>query len=80
MTGCMWRIPLYVRHVRIDLLDAAWAVAMSRTIVPFTRVYRVGVWFGFVMLCLHCFLRVSTAGLIVVLIPGHCWPSSAFPV
>ena len=44
--------------------------AMCRTIVSFTRVYRVKI--SFVSLGLHCFLRLSAAGLIVVLIPGCC--------
>ena len=33
---------VYVRR------DAAWGVAMCRIIVSFARVYRVGVWFGFI--------------------------------
>ena len=37
---------MYVRHVCIDLLDAAWGVAMCRIVATCTRVYRVGVWLG----------------------------------
>ena len=36
--------------------------------------------FGLVSLGLHCFLRLPSAGLIVVLIPGCCWAYSAFSV
>ena len=36
--------------------------------------------FDLVSLDLHCFMRLSSAGLIVVLIPGCCWASSAFSV
>ena len=36
--------------------------------------------FGFVSLGLHCFLRLSSAALIVVLIPECCLVYSAFPV
>ena len=34
--------------------------------------------FDLVSLGLHCFLRLSSAGLLVVLIPGCCWAYSAF--
>ena len=46
------RIPVHVRHVCVDLLHAGWGVAMCRMVVSFTRVYRVGVWFGFVRFAL----------------------------
>ena len=36
--------------------------------------------FGLVSLGLHCFLRLSTAGLIVVLLPVCCWAYPAFSV
>ena len=36
--------------------------------------------FGLGSLGLHCFLRLSSAGLIVVLVPGCCWAWSAFSV
>ena len=36
--------------------------------------------FGLVSLGLHCFLRLSCAGLTVGLIPGYCWAHSAFSV
>ena len=36
--------------------------------------------FGLVSLGLHCFLRLTSAGLIFVLIPGCCWACSAFSV
>ena len=36
--------------------------------------------FGWVSLGLHCFLRLSSAGLIVVLISGSCWAYPAFSV
>ena len=36
--------------------------------------------FGLVSFGLHCFLRLSDAGLIVVLLPGRCWACSAFYV
>ena len=44
-------------------------------VVFFTRVYRD---FGFVSIGLYCFLRLSSAGLIVDLIPGCGWAYSAF--
>ena len=34
--------------------------------------------FGSVSLGPHCFLPLSSAGLIVVLVPGCCWAYSAF--
>ena len=34
--------------------------------------------FGLVSLGLHCFLQLSSAGLIDVLVPGCCWAYSAF--
>ena len=36
--------------------------------------------FGLVSLGFPCFLRLSSAGLIVLLIPGCCWAHSAFSV
>ena len=36
--------------------------------------------FGFTSLGLHYFLRLSSAGLLVVLVPGCCWAYSAFSV
>ena len=36
--------------------------------------------FRSVSLGLHCFLRLSSAGLIDVLVPGRCWAYSAFSV
>ena len=43
------RIPVYVRHVCFDLLDAAWGYAVCRNFFFFlTRMYCVGVWFHFV--------------------------------
>ena len=41
-----------VRRVCVDVLDAVWGVGMCRTVASFTRVYRVGVWFGFVRFAL----------------------------
>ena len=35
-------------------------------------------YFGLVSLGLHCFLRLSSAGLIVVLVPKCCWTYSTF--
>ena len=47
--GCICgRIPVYLRHVCVASLDAAWGVGNCRIIVSFTRVYRVGVWSCFV--------------------------------
>ena len=42
------RIPVYMRHGRADLLDAAWGLAKSRIMVSFICVYRAAVWFDFV--------------------------------
>ena len=36
--------------------------------------------FGLVPLRPHCSLQLSSARLIVVLVPGSCWASSAFSV
>ena len=36
--------------------------------------------FGLVSLGLHCLLRLSSAGLLVALIPGCCWAYVAFSV
>ena len=36
--------------------------------------------FGFVSLGLHCFLRFSSSGLLVVLVHWCCWAHSAFSV
>ena len=47
-------------------------------VVSFTTVSRVE--FGLISLGLHCFVRLSSAGLIVVLIPGCCWADSALSV
>ena len=41
-----------MRHVCVDILDAARGVAMCRIVLSFSRVYRVGVWFGFVRFAL----------------------------
>ena len=35
---------------------------------------------GWVSLAPHCFLQLSSAGLIFVLVPGCCWEYSASPV
>ena len=35
---------------------------------------------GWVSLGPHCFLQLSSAGLIMVLVPGCCWAYSAFSV
>ena len=43
------------------------------------RVYR-GLQFCWVSLALPCFLRLSSAGLIIVLIPGICWACCALSV
>ena len=53
-------------------VDAAWGVAMCRIIVSFALEVDL------VSLGPHCFLQVSSAGSIVVLIPGCCWACSAF--
>ena len=37
-----------VRATCVLLHDAAWGVAICRIIVPYARVYRIGVWVGFV--------------------------------
>ena len=63
-------------HVCVDLLDAAWGVATCRIVVSFTRGC-IALEFGLVSLCLHCFLTLSSAGVVVVLVPGCCWTHSA---
>ena len=64
--GACGRIPVYVRHACVDLLDAAWGIAMCRMgLLCILRAYRVGVWFG----------SVRFALLIVVVI---CWVDRCF--
>ena len=40
----------------------------------------VGMAFGLILLGLHCFLQLSSAGLIAVLVPACGWADSAFSV
>ena len=56
----------------------AWLVLLSPCNTP--RGEGVSLEFGLVSLGLHCFLRMSSAGLIIVLLPGCCWACSAFSV
>ena len=72
------RIPVYKSHVCVDLLGAAW-VQLCVGLLCLLHGFLVMA-FGLVSLGLHCFLQLSSAGLIVVLVPGCCWPDSAFPV
>ena len=53
-----------------DLLDAAWRLAVCRVVV-FLCGFVVTA-FGFVSLGPHRVLQSSSAGLIVVLVPGCC--------
>ena len=48
---------------------------MSRTVLIL-----VVVAFGLVWVVLHCVLQLSSAGLVVVLVPGCYWAYSAFSV
>ena len=57
-------------------LDAAWCVCLGLLCL----LRRCIVVFGLISLGLHCFLRLSSAGLVVVWIPGCCWAYSAFSV
>ena len=71
--GACARIHVYMRSVCVDLLDAAWGLAVCRISVSFTWVYRDGVWFGFVR-----FAQLLAVVLCwVVLVPGCCCAGSA---
>ena len=44
----MQRNPVYMRHVCVDLLDATRGLAVCRSTVSFTWVYRDGIWNSFI--------------------------------
>ena len=64
--------------MRVDLLDAAWGVALCIVVAVFRGWNTLE--FGFVSLGFPCLLRLSSAGLIVILIPGCHWAYSALSV
>ena len=74
--GACGRIPVYVRRVCVDFLDAAWVCVGLLCLLRGC----IALEFGLVSLGLHCVLRLSSAGLIVVSIPGYCWAYSALSV
>ena len=78
--GACARIHVYMRSVCVDLLDAAW-VWLCVCVGLLCRLHGLVVMaFGLVSFGAHCFLQLSSAGLIVVLLHGCCWAYSAFSV
>ena len=70
-------IPVYVRRVcfyfkRLGVELCVGFLCLLRACIVLK--------FGLVSSGLHCFLRLSSAGLFVVLVPGCGWPYSAFCV
>ena len=59
-------------------MEGGGGLPVFRIIMSFKRVYHDGVLL-LVLVGLRCFLYMSSAGLVVVLVPGCCW-ASAFSV